>query len=158
MTTDHDTSAQTTWSDSGAEEGLRPLRNLAGEWHSDGTGPYGPYALDANAEIRGRWLLMTYEISEPTTRDVFYVSTQVYGYDDDGLVLELFDTAGSFTFRGVALDEGGVRFDWSDGDSWKRSEFHPNHQDLGFRYDSMEPGTSKELSTYEGIWTRGART
>jgi hypothetical protein len=158
MTTSHDTRSKTTSTDTDDVEGLQTLRFLAGSWHSDGQGPYGPYALDATAEIRGRWLLLTYTISDPTSHDLFYVSTQVYGYDDDGLVLELFDTAGSFTFRGVLLDDGGVRFDWNDGENWKRSEFHPHDQNLDFRYDSMEPDASNKLSTFEGMWHPGART
>jgi hypothetical protein len=137
---------------------LQPLRFLAGEWHSDGHGPYGPYALDAVAEIRGRWLLLTYEISEPASHDIFYVSTQVYGYDENGLTLELFDKAGSFTFRGEALDGGGVRFEWHDGDNWKRSEFRPGDDGLNFRYESMEPKASDQLSTFEGPWKHGTRT
>lgn len=154
MSIEDDSSSQSSSTDTDGAEGLQPLRFLVGAWHSDGNGPYGPYALQARTEIRGRWLLMTYEISEPTSHDVFYVSTQMYGYDDDGLVLELFDTAGSFTFRGVVLDDGGVRFDWNDDDNWKRSEFHPHDENIDFRYDSMEPDASDELSTFEGMWHR----
>jgi hypothetical protein len=158
LTNGRDTTSQTTSPTCDDVEGLQALLFLTGSWHSDGQGPFGPYALDATAEIRGRWLLLTYVISEPTSHDVFYVSTQVYGYDNDGLVLELFDTAGSFTFRGVVLDDGGVRFDWKDGDNWKRSEFHPRDKNVDFRYDSMEPEASSELSTFEGMWHPGART
>jgi hypothetical protein len=145
------------WNGTDPAEGLHALRFIEGSWHGEGEGPYGPYSLDATAEIRGRWLLMTYEISEPTSHDIFYFSTQVYGYDDDGLVLDLYDTAGSFTFRGVTLDDGGVRFDWNHGDNWKRSEFHPQDNGVHFRYDSMEPEVSNDLSTFEGPWHRGAR-
>jgi hypothetical protein len=158
MTTGDNSSSQTTPTDTDDHDALQTLRFLEGSWHSDGQGPYGPYALEATAEIRGRWLLLTYTISEPTSHDVFYVSTQVYGYDDEGLVLELFDTAGSFTFHGVVLEDDGVRFDWKDGENWKRSEFHPHGENLDFRYDSMEPDASSELSTFEGTWHPGART
>jgi hypothetical protein len=158
MTNEHDTTSEASWSDSDPAAGLVPVRFLEGSWHGEGQGPYGPYSLDATAEVRGRWLLLTYEVGEPTSHEVFYYSTQVYGYDDDGLMLELFDTAGSFTFRGHVLDDGGVRFEWNDGDSWKRSEFHPQGKDLHFRYDSMDPDTSGELSTFEGIWQPGIRT
>ena len=169
MTNDpnNDSTDATSWDDIDLAEGLTPIRFLEGAWHGEGQGPYGPYALDATVEIRGRWLLLTYQISEPTSHDIFYVSTQVYGYDDDGLVLQLFDTAGSFTFRGVTLDDGGVRFDWKNEDRqkgedfWKRSEFHPQDGRLNFRYDSLEPSqsddVSEELLTFEGQWIAGER-
>jgi hypothetical protein len=160
MTTDRTTTSETpseAWNKTDPAEGLHALRFIEGSWHGEGEGPYGPYSLDATAEIRGRWLLLTYEISEPTSHDIFYFSTQVYGYDDDGLVLNLYDTAGSFTFRGVTLDDGGVRFDWNHGDNWKRSEFHPHDNGVHFRYDSMEPEVSNDLSTFEGPWHRNAR-
>jgi hypothetical protein len=182
MSTQHDdTASQESWTDTDAAAGLQPVRFLEGSWHSDGEGPYGPYALDATVEIRGRWMLLTYSVSEPRSHDVFYVSTQVYGYDDDGLVLELFDTAGSFTFRGVAVSgepsddndgEHGVRFEWTNEDRkpgedfWKRSEFQQRDGTLHFRYDSMEPSrtaeadnadATAELSTFEGIWHPGIR-
>jgi hypothetical protein len=156
-TTDSNEITNTSWNDTNGVDDLQPLRFLEGVWHSSGTGPYGPYDLDATAQIRGRWLLMTYEISEPNSHDIFYFSTQVYGYDDNGPILELFDTAGSFTFRGTVLDDGGLRFDWRDGDNWKRSEFRPNNANLDFRYDSMEPDVSDELSTFEGTWHRDLR-
>ncbi len=165
-----------SWVETDLAAGLQPVRFLEGSWHSNGDGPYGPYALDATAEIRGRWMLLTYSISEPTSLDVFYVSTQVYGYDDDGLVLQLFDTAGSFTFRGVVVgDENNtgdhaVWFDWKNEDRrqgedfWKRSEFSLRDGTLHFRYDSMEPSrdadadsAAQELSTFEGVWHRGER-
>jgi hypothetical protein len=173
-----DTTSHESWTETDPTAGLQTVRFLEGSWHSDGEGPYGPYALDANAEIRGRWMLLTYSITEPTSHDVFYVSTQVYGYDDDGLVLELFDTAGSFTFRSIAVDgepsdgEHGVRFDWTNEDRkpgqdfWKRSEFQQRDGALHFRYDSMEPSrtadtgnadAAQELSTFEGIWHPGKR-
>jgi hypothetical protein len=157
MTTDPNTNWTDTNDTANGVDALQPLRFLTGEWHSDGHGPYGPYALDALAQIRGRWLLLTYEISEPTSHDIFYVSTQVYGHDENGLTLELFDTAGSFTFRGTVLEDGGVRFEWHDGDNWKRSEFRPREADLDFRYESMEPSASDQLSTFEGPWKRGKR-
>jgi hypothetical protein len=179
MSTKHDeTTSQDSWSETDPATALQPLRFLEGQWHSDGKGPYGPYALDATAEIRGRWMLLTYSISEPTTHDVFYVSTQVYGYDDDGLVLELFDTAGSFSFRGTTVSnekdkgEHGVRFEWKNDDRqpgqdfWKRSEFRHSDKTLHFRYDSMEPShsagaddgdASEELLTFEGVWKPGKR-
>ncbi len=162
MTSDHDatpeTPANASWDEPDPAVGLQPIRFIEGSWHGEGVGPYGPYSLDATATVRGRWLLLTYEISEPTSREVFYFSTQVYGYDDDGLVLDLFDTAGSFTFRGHVLDDGGVRFDWREGDAWKRSEFHPRGDSLDFRYDSMEPDVSADPATFEGEWRPGVRS
>jgi hypothetical protein len=178
MSTQHDdTTSHDSWTETDQTAGLQPVRFLEGSWHSDGEGPYGPYALDATVEIRGRWMLLTYSISEPTSHDVFYVSTQVYGHDDEGLVLELFDTAGSFTFRGVAVGdnndgERGVRFDWTNEDRqpgedfWKRSEFQQRNGTLHFRYDSMEPSSTadadnpdatQQLLTFEGIWHPGKR-
>ena len=184
MSTQHDdTTSQKSWTETDPTAGLQPVRFLESSWHSDGEGPYGPYALDATAEFRGRWMLLTYSIMEPTSLDVFYVFTQVYGYDDDGLLLELFDTAGSFTFRGVVVDrdhidgdhidgDSGVRFEWTNEDRkpgedfWKRSEFLKRDGTLHFRYDSMEPSrgagadadATEELSTFEGIWNPGKRS
>jgi hypothetical protein len=169
MTTEHDTAAETSWTGTIESGALEPLRFLEGSWHSDGQGPYGPYALQAIAEMRGRWLLLRYEISDPKSGDVFYFSTQVYGFDDDGLVLELFDTAGSFTFRGSVLDDAaGVGFEWRNDDRqegedlWKRSEFKHIDGQVHFRYDSMEPVNSNsvdpdELLTFEGVWKPGKR-
>jgi len=187
MSTQHDdTTSQKSWTETDPTVGLQPVRFLEGSWHSDGEGPYGPYALDATAEIRGRWMLLTYSVSEPTSHDVFYVSTQVYGYDNDGLLLELFDTAGSFTFRGVVVGDehsdsdhidgdsidvdSGLRFEWTNEDRklgedfWKRSEFLKRDGTLHFRYDSMEPSKgagadeTEKLSTFEGIWNPGKRS
>jgi hypothetical protein len=63
---------------------LAPLLFLEGEWQGEGRGPFGPYRLAARVERRGRWLLMTSEIFDATSNQVTYVSTQVYGYDEEG--------------------------------------------------------------------------
>ena len=103
---------------------LEPLLFLEGDWHGNGQGPYGPYEFNMHVESRGRWMLLTSTVFEPKTDKVSYVSTQVYGYDDKGLVLQLFDTAGAFEFRGTAEDNG-LRFEWEGGEDWKRSEYWP---------------------------------
>lgn len=134
--------------DEGAK--LAPLLFLEGDWRGEGRGPYGPYALEARVEQRGRWLLMTSAIFDAKTKQTTYVSTQVYGYDDEGLRLCFFDTAGSFDFRGVQVADG-LRFDWRDGENWKGSQYWPEADGkVRFRYESVYPASGSEL--FEGLW------
>ena len=136
---------------------LQPLMFLEGEWHGKGQGPYGPYEFEAHVTVRGRWLLMTSNYFEPNTNKVTYVSTQVYGYDDTGLVLQLFDTAGAFEFHGVP-GVNRVQLDWKDGKDWRRSEYWlEDGGNVGFRYQAMVAADSAELSKFEGTWVRGRR-
>lgn len=136
---------------------LEPLLILEGTWHGEGQGPYGPYEFETRVESRGRWLLLTSNTFQPKTDTVTYVSTQVHGYDDKGLVLQLFDTAGAFEFRGAPKDKG-IRFEWKNGANWKRSEFWPEEGGkIHFRYSSMEPALSKDVARFEGVWLRGKR-
>jgi len=94
---------------------------------------------------------------ELKTETITYVSTQVYGYDDKGLVLQFFDTAGAFEFR-AATKDNGIRFEWKDGENWKRSDYWPEQGGkIHFRYDSMEPTLSKDVAKFEGIWLPGKR-
>src|SRR5436190_23540661 len=90
---------------------LKPLLFLQGDWSGEGIGPYGPYKLEAKVERRGRWLLLTSAIIDAKSNQVTYVSTQVFGYSDRGLLLHFFDTAGSFAFKGKQTGDQ-LRFDW----------------------------------------------
>ncbi len=136
---------------------LESVRFLEGDWHGDGQGPYGPYDFETSAEFRGRWLLLTGTSFEPKTDTIVYVSTQVYGYDEKGLVLQLFDTAGAFDFRGAPKDDG-LQFDWKDGENWKTSEFWPGRKgEINYRYQSIEPAVAKGLQVFEGVWLPGRR-
>lgn len=129
---------------------LAPLLFLEGIWDGQGHGPYGPYKLDAKVERRGRWLLLTSAILDSKSREVTYVSTQVYGYGSGGLLLHFFDTAGSFRFHGMQSDDG-LRFDWKDGENWKRSQYWPEvGGKIRFRYESVFPAKGSEL--FEGHW------
>lgn len=129
---------------------LAPLLFLEGTWDGDGRGPYGPYKLKSRVEQRGRWLLLTSAILDPKSNQATYVSTQVYGYNNAGLVLHYFDTAGSFAFHGKPTD-GGLRFDWKDGEKWKRSEYWREADGkIRFRYESVYPKESSEV--FEGHW------
>lgn len=146
--------AESEWSPPDLAGPLAPLRFLEGVWRGEGTGPYGPFELDAVGAVRGRWLLLTYEIRSPGSDEVFYYSTQVYGYDDDGLMLQLYDTAGAFTFRGDAAGEG-VRFDWSEGAERRHSRFDPEGTDaLAFTYEHQDPADSDASHRFEGPWRR----
>ena len=129
---------------------LTPLMFLKGSWRGDGRGPYGPYKIETRVEQRGRWMLMTSAIIDAKSHEITYVSTQVYGYDSDGLQLQFFDTAGSFEFHGTQTEDG-VRFDWRDGENWKRSEYWPEADGkVVFRYESVYPANGTEL--FEGSW------
>lgn len=129
---------------------LTPLMFLKGSWRGDGRGPYGPYKLETRVEQRGRWMLMTSAIIDAKSHEITYVSTQVYGYDSDGLQLQFFDTAGSFEFHGTQTVDG-LRFDWKDGENWKRSQNWPEADGkVRFRYESVYPASGSEL--FEGSW------
>ena len=139
---------------------------LEGVWHGDGEGPYGPIEHETQAAFRGRWLLLTGTIFEPGTSNVTYVSAQVFGYDDEGLMLQYFDTAGAFDFRGERSDLG-LAFTWKRGegkfggdrsDVWKTSEFSlAADGEIGFQYQSMEPSVGEEPLTFSGTWKKGPR-
>lgn len=127
-----------------------PLLFLEGSWRGEGRGQYGPYRLETRVEQRGRWMLMTSAISDAKSHEITYVSTQIYGYDDDGLRMQFFDTAGSFEFHGTQTDEG-LRFDWRDGENRKQSRYWPEADGkVRFRYESVYPASGSEL--FEGRW------
>jgi hypothetical protein len=137
---------------------LEPLMFLVGDWHGEGEGPWGPYDFATHVEVKGRWVLLTTTVLEPQTDTASYVSTQVYGYDDKGLVLHLFDTAGAFLFHGKA-DGEGLRFEWKGGDDWKRSDFQPKEGGkIHFLYHAMEPSLPGTGAKFEGDWLPGKRT
>jgi hypothetical protein len=158
--------AWTAQPDDTDQKALAPLAMLEGLWHGDGVGPYGPIEHETQAVFRGRWLLLTGTIFEPNTRNVTYLSTQVFGYDNDGLMLHYFDTTGAFDFRGEAMKDG-LTFTWKRGegqfgaelsDLWKTSEFvsAPNGE-IGFQYQSMEPDAGEHPLTFTGTWRKGPR-
>ena len=129
---------------------LAPLLFLEGSWRGEGRGPYGPYKLEIRVEQRGRWMLMTSAIIDAKSHVITYVSTQVYGYDSNGLRMQFFDTAGSFEFHGTQTEDG-LRFDWRDGENWKRSQYWPEADGkVRFRYESVYPVSGSEL--FEGCW------
>ena len=136
---------------------LQPLLKLKGDWHGTGLGPYGPYDFEQNVSVRGRWMLLTSSVFEPNKKTETYVSTQLLGYNDNGLTLQFFDTAGSFYFTG-ADTEGVIRFDWEDGKNWKRSAYTAEKSGrIHYKYESMEPAASKDLLVFEGEWLHGKR-
>jgi hypothetical protein len=158
--------AWTAQPDETAQKSLTALALLEGVWHGDGSGPYGPIEHETRAAFRGRWLLLTGTIFEPGTNNVTYVSTQVFGYDAEGLVLQYFDTAGAFDFRGEST-EGALTFRWKRGegsfgadvtDLWKTSMFTLNETSgIDFEYQSMEPEAGDDPVTFTGTWTKGPR-
>jgi hypothetical protein len=140
-----------------AKDRLEPLMFLAGMWHGEGKGPYGPYEFETRVERRGRWLLMTSDVFAPKSDRAMFHSTQIYGYDDSGLVLHLFDTAGSFVFRGEAVEDG-ARFAWSGGASSKHVEIRKQKDGaLWSRYHAVEPSMFKDPVSFEGVWLPGPR-
>jgi len=135
---------------------LDSLLFLEGTWHGEGKGPYGAYEFETKVLRRGRWLLLTSNVFVPKTDQLMFVSTQVYGYDDKGTVLHLFDTAGSFLFRGVASDKM-ARFEWKDGERYKKLEIKAKDGNLHSRYDAFEPGMFDKPVAFEGVWLPGER-
>ena len=135
---------------------LEPLGMLKGNWSGKGKGTYGPFTATMKVEERGRWLLMRQEIKIPIVHITTYVSTQVYGYDDIGLTLDFFDTAGSFQFHGFR-DGNRLSFTWKDGRSVKTSLYwQEDDNTIGFKYDSSEEQRDNEdlkHVTFEGVWT-----
>lgn len=88
--------------------------------------------------------------------NILFVSTQVYGYDDKGLVLQLFDTAGAFTFRGESKNNM-AHFEWKVGAPWKRLEVKLQKGKIYSRYDAYEPAMFKDPVSFEGVWLPGKR-
>lgn len=99
---------------------LEPYQPLIGVWHGNGTGGQGPFDVRAEFEERGRWILLRHEIYPPKGTEPFYVSTQVFGFDDKGLTLDYFDTAGSFHFAGDRKDRV-LEFSWKNDDLMQES-------------------------------------
>lgn len=136
------------------ETNLKPLRSLLGTWNGSGQGPQGPFAVRAEFEERGRWILLRHQISPPGSSEPFYYSTQVFGFDDVGLTLDYFDTAGSFHFRG---DRGGdkLAFSWkNDGtqgsDVWKASKYtFVGPAMMSFSYQSCERLNGEDAQVIE---------
>jgi hypothetical protein len=115
---------------------LKPLEMLIGRWSGKGHGTYGPFTARVIVEERGRWLLMRQEIRIPVVPITVYVSTQVYGFDESGLTLDYFDTAGSFRFHGKR-DGDTLALEWHDGPDVKTSRYSVDGDCLRFAYDSV---------------------
>jgi hypothetical protein len=132
---------------------LEPLMMLEGRWTGKGKGSYGPFSAEMDVEVRGRWLLMRQKITLPIVAITTYVSTQVYGYDDAGLTLDFFDTAGSFKFRG-AREGDQLQFHFRDATVQKTSVYWKEGEELRYDYVSVETrDDGKEKKThFEGRW------
>ena len=124
---------------------------LEGRWTGKGKGSYGPFSAEMEVEVRGRWLLMRQKITIPILGITTYVSTQVYGYDDAGLTLDFFDTAGAFKFHG-AREGDQLRFDFRYSKSQKTSFYWKEGEDLRFDYISVETqdGGKEKKVHFEG--------
>ena len=134
---------------------LEPLMMLEGRWTGKGKGSYGPFSAEMDVEVRGRWLLMRQKIMIPILGITTYVSTQVYGYDDAGLTLDFFDTAGSFKFHG-AREGDQLQFQFQDPKTQKTSKYWKQGNDLRFDYlsvETQESGDDKKVH-FEGLWER----
>ena len=132
---------------------LEPLMMLEGRWTGKGKGSYGPFSGEMDVEVRGRWLLMRQKITLPIVAITTYVSTQVYGYDDAGLTLDFFDTAGSFKFHGVREGDQ-LQFHFRDSKVQKTSVYWKEGEELRYDYVSVETqddGEEKETH-FEGRW------
>ena len=132
---------------------LEPLKMLEGHWTGKGKGSYGPFAAEMDVEVRGRWLLMRQKITVPIIGITTYVSTQVYGFDDAGLTLDFFDTAGAFRFHG-ARDGERLRFHFQDAGTEKTSVYWTEGNDLRSDYVSVEAqeGGKEKTVHFEGLW------
>ncbi len=135
---------------------LEPLEMLEGTWSGKGKGSYGPFTVNSEVERRGRWLLMRQVIKVPVVHITTYVSTQVYGFDDEGLTLDFFDTAGAFRFHG-ARDGNALHFEWRDGEDRKTSRYWEEGKTIRFAYEStVRDKSSGDMhhETYEGTLER----
>ena len=136
---------------------LKPLKMLEGTWSGKGKGSYGPFTARVEVEARSRWLLMRHEIKVPIVGITTYVSTQVYGFDDAGLTLDYFDTAGAFRFHGTR-DGDTLHFTWREGSNIKSSSYwKDDDRTIRFKYESsVADGDSKDpkVVTFEGALER----
>jgi hypothetical protein len=141
-------------------EQLEPYQFLIGTWRGKGVGGQGPFSVRAQFEVRGRWILLRHEISPPGNEQPFYVSTQVLGFDESGLTLDYFDTAGSFHFRGKQANRS-IEFSWKredlrNTDLWKTSAYElVDKATVRFKYQSYESqdGGDPVLLEFEGEMT-----
>ena len=134
---------------------IDPLRMLEGRWTGKGKGSYGPFSAEMDVEVRGRWLLMRQQIKLPVVEITTYVSTQVYGYDDAGLTLQFFDTAGSFGFHG-RREGNQLSFHFKDEKAEKTSLYRKEPEGVSFDYTSIETQEdgSKKKVHFGGVWIR----
>jgi hypothetical protein len=147
----------------GSMKELAPLEMLVGTWSGKGKGSYGPFTMKVEVERRGRWLLMCQEIKVPVVHITTYVSTQVYGFDAQGLTLDYFDTAGAFRFHGAPGGDGkadALHFEWRDGSNRKTSRYWKEGETVRFAYESSvrdEGSDDIKHETYEGTLERARK-
>jgi hypothetical protein len=140
-----------------ADDPMQALSFLEGEWHGEGKSPYGPYEFEVKNERRGRWLLATSNIFVPGTHQVTVTATGLIGYDEAGLIAYAFDNAGVTIFRGALLD-GGVRFEWKEGNSYRRRTMRRlDDGTISNREESFLPERSKDPLVFESVSKPGGR-
>lgn len=137
------------------DEQLKPLLFLEGTWHGEGIGPHGAFEFEITVQKRGRWLLSTGNIYLPGTNTLIYVDTWVYGYDKEGLLCDIYDTVGSFRFRGKATQDN-VSFEWKQGEYWRRLQLQQKHGKVHARYLTYVEEFPREAVS-EGVWLPGKR-
>jgi hypothetical protein len=139
------------------DDSMQALSFLEGEWHGEGKSPYGPYEFEVKNERRGRWLLATSNIFVPGTDRVSVTATGLIGYDETGMIAYAFDNAGVTIFRGTPED-GGVRFEWREGDSYRRRTMRRlDDGTISNREESYIPARSKDLLVFESVSKPGGR-
>jgi ketosteroid isomerase-like protein len=101
----------------GAQDGdpLARLLFLAGSWHGEGDGSYGPYTFDVEIERRGNWLIARNNVMPEGDPNARFIVTTLYGFDDRGkLVNHSFDNRGVLVAKG-RFEIGGVSFSSKGG-------------------------------------------
>lgn len=99
---------------------------------------------------------LRHAIFPPKSKEPFYFSTQVFGFDRTGLTLDYFDTAGSFKFNGKR-EKDRLNFEWVNGNLWKKSHYWTEDDgSIGFHYQSMDAdrGGEPALSEFKGTLNR----
>ena len=102
-------------------------------------------------------MLGTSTIYPAGTNQALVTATALIGYDEKGLLMCAFDTAGVTIFRGQIID-GGVRFVCKDGESHRlRTLRRLDGGRISNREESHLPAVSKEKIVIESISLPGKR-